>query len=158
GLSASLALRLLIVGSSASPADAAFALFTTVLSSADGISSFGGDDDGWRGDDDIGASGSADTVAITAACGRATVPGIKEKSSASDEEIHGTCSLPEARVTPTRMRLSVSSAINSGTRISLSSCCTNRLWSVPVSEITEESAAEYITNVPFGAITGASPA
>src|SRR5882724_787173 len=85
-------------------------------------------------------------------------PGMKEKSSASDDEIHGTCSLREARVTPTRVRLSVSSAIRSGTRISFNSSCTNRLWSPPLSEITDDSAAEYITSVPFGAITGASPA
>src|SRR6202158_4134919 len=85
-------------------------------------------------------------------------PGINEKSSAREDEIHGTCSPREARVTPTRVRLSVSSAIRSGTRISLSSSCTNRLWSLPLSEMTDESAAEYITSVPFGAITGASPA
>src|ERR1700675_4934035 len=85
-------------------------------------------------------------------------PGINEKSSASDDEIHGTCSLRDARVTPTRVRFSVSSAIKSGTRISLSSSLTNRLCSPPVSLTTELSAAEYITSVPFGAITGASPA
>src|SRR5260221_10523161 len=85
-------------------------------------------------------------------------PGMKEKSSASDDEIHGTCSLREARVTPTRVRFSVSSAIRSGVRISLSSSRTNRLWSVPLSEMTDDSAAEYITSVPFGAMTGASPA
>src|SRR5260221_9032271 len=85
-------------------------------------------------------------------------PGMKEKSSASDDEIHGTCSLREARVTPTRVRFSVSSAIRSGTRISLSNSCTNRLWSPPLSLITEDNAAEYITSVPFGAITGARPA
>ena len=83
---------------------------------------------------------------------------MKEKSSASDDEIHGTCSLREARVTPTRVRFSVSSAIRSGVRISLSSSRTNRLWSLPLSEITDDSAAEYITSVPFGAITGARPA
>src|SRR4051812_45870502 len=85
-------------------------------------------------------------------------PGMKEKSSASDEEIHGTCSLREARVTPTRVRFSVSSAVRSGTRISLRSSCTNRLRSRPVSDTTDDSAAEYMTNVPLGAITGASPA
>src|ERR1700727_3192638 len=85
-------------------------------------------------------------------------PGMNEKSSASDEEIQGTCSLREARVTPTRVRLSVSSAIRSGTRICLSNSCTNRLWSLPLSLMTELSAAEYITSVPFGAITGARPA
>src|SRR5579863_5016297 len=53
------------------------------------------------------------------AIGRA--PGMNEKSSASEDEIQGTCSLREARVTPTRVRFSVSSAIRSGTRISLSS-------------------------------------
>src|SRR3954471_11813901 len=85
-------------------------------------------------------------------------PGMKEKSSASDDEIHGTCSLREARVTPTRVRFSVSSAVRSGTRISLRSSCTNRLRSRPVSDTTDDSAAEYMTNVPLGAITGASPA
>ena len=85
-------------------------------------------------------------------------PGMKEKSSASEDEIHGTCSWREARVTPTRVRLSVSSAIRSGVRISLSNSCTNRLRSLPLSETTDESAAEYITSVPFGAITGARPA
>src|ERR1700721_4374431 len=83
---------------------------------------------------------------------------MNEKPSASGDEIHGACSLREARVTPTRVRFSVSSAIRSGTRISLSNSCTNRLWSLPLSEITEDSAAEYITSVPFGAITGARPA
>src|SRR5690349_5559870 len=86
------------------------------------------------------------------------LPGMKEKSSASDDEIHGTCSWREARVTPTRVRFSVSSAIKSGVRISFSSSFTNRLRSLPLSETTDESAAEYITSVPFGAITGARPA
>src|SRR5439155_2905203 len=91
--------------------------------------------------------------------GRAPLaPGINEESSAREDEIHGTCSLRDARVTPTRVRLSVSSAIRSGTRISFNSSCTNRLWSPPLSEMTDDSAAEYITSVPFGAITGASPA
>ena len=85
-------------------------------------------------------------------------PGMNEKSSASDDEIHGTCSLRDARVTPTRVRLRVSSAIRSGTRISLSNSRTNRLWSPPLSPTTELSAAEYITSVPFGAMTGARPA
>src|SRR3954453_3620300 len=85
-------------------------------------------------------------------------PGMKEKSSASEDEIHGTCSCREARVTPTRVRFSVSSAIRSGTRISLSNSPTNRLCSPPLSLTTELSAAEYITRVPLGAITGASPA
>src|SRR6185369_15874772 len=91
--------------------------------------------------------------------GRGPEPlGMKEKSSASDDEIHGTCSWREARVTPTRVRFSVSSAIKSGVRISFSSSFTNRLRSLPLSETTEESAAEYIASVPFGAITGARPA
>src|ERR1700712_2227404 len=85
-------------------------------------------------------------------------PGEKEKSSANEEEIHGTCSPRDARVTPSRVRLSVSSASNSGTRISLSNSLTNRLCSMPVSPTTELRAAEYITSVPFGAITGARPA
>src|SRR6202007_1613428 len=85
-------------------------------------------------------------------------PGTKEKSSDSEEEIQGICSCPEARRTPRRVWFSVSSAIRSGTRISLSSSCANRLWSPPLSEITDDSAAEYITSVPLGATTGASPA
>src|SRR3954468_8427344 len=85
-------------------------------------------------------------------------PGMNEKSSASDEDIHGTCSPREARVTPILVRFSVSSAIRSGTRISLRSSWTNRLCSPPASETTEASAAEYITSVPFGAMTGVSPA
>src|SRR6202158_1212870 len=83
---------------------------------------------------------------------------MNEKSSAREDEIQGTCSLRDARVTPTRVRLSVSSAIRSGTRISLSNSCTNRLRSLPLSETTEESATEYITRLRSGAITGASPA
>ena len=61
-------------------------------------------------------------------------------------------------MTPTRVRFRVSSAIRSGTRISLSNSFTNRLRSLPLSLTTEESAAEYITSVPFGAMTGARPA
>src|SRR5581483_4068502 len=60
-------------------------------------------------------------------------PVTNEKSSDSEEEIQGICSWREARVTPTRVLFSVSSAIRSGTRISLSSSCTNRLWSPPLS-------------------------
>src|SRR5258707_8313455 len=90
--------------------------------------------------------------------GRGPVPpGRNEKSSASDDEIHGTCSLREARVTATRVRFRVSSAVRSAVRISFSNSPTNRLWSPPVSLITELSAAEYITSVPLGAITGARP-
>src|SRR5450631_4791259 len=96
--------------------------------------------------------------AATGPGGFGLAPGINEKSSAKEDEIHGTCSWREARVTPTRVRLSVSSAIRSGTRISLSNSCTNRLWSPPLSEMTELSDAEYITSDPFGAITGARPA
>src|SRR3954453_23812209 len=108
-----------------------------------------------------GTGGVAGAVAIGVdePDGRRPEPlGMKEKSSASDDEIHGTCSWREARVTPTRVRFSVSSAIKSGVRISFSSSFTNRLRSLPLSETTDESAAEYITSVPFGAITGARPA
>src|SRR5579864_1408192 len=84
-------------------------------------------------------------------------PGMKEKSSASEDDSQGTCSRFEARVTPSLVRFSVSSAERSGTRISFNSSCTKRLWSPPLSEITELNAAEYITSVPFGATTGASP-
>src|SRR4051812_1800945 len=72
-----------------------------------------------------GAGGGLAMATCVVVCGRA--PGINEKSSASDDEIHGTCSLRDARVTPTRVRFRVSSAIRSGTRISFSSSCTNRL-------------------------------
>src|SRR4051794_30134109 len=108
-----------------------------------------------------GTGGVAGAVAtgVDEPVGRGPEPlGMKEKSSASDDEIHGTCSWREARVTPTRVRFSVSSAIKSGVRISFSSSFTNRLRSLPLSETTDESAAEYITRVPFGAITGARPA
>src|SRR5215207_1064850 len=118
--------------------------------------------DGGGGDGAGGAGGVAGAVATGpdgGLAGRGPEPlGMKEKSSASDDEIHGTCSWREARVTPTRVRFSVSSAIKSGVRISFSSSFTNRLRSLPLSETTEESAAEYITSVPFGAITGARPA
>src|SRR6267154_1853857 len=73
------------------------------------------------------AAGAVGSVATAGPAGRPLAPGINEKSSANDDEIHGTCSLRDARVTPTRVRLSVSSAIRSGTRISLSNSCTNRL-------------------------------
>src|SRR3954464_7562777 len=108
-----------------------------------------------------GTGGVAGAVAIGVdePDGRGPEPlGMKEKSSASDDEIHGTCSWREARGTPTRVRFSVSSAIKSGVRISFSSSFTNRLRSLPLSETTDDSAAEYITSVPFGAITGARPA
>src|SRR5438067_13822134 len=85
-------------------------------------------------------------------------PGMNEKSSASEEEIHGTCSPREARVTPILVRFSVSSAIRSGTRISFSNSWTNRLCSPPASDTTEATAAEYMTSVAFGAMTGVRPA
>src|ERR1700761_3259457 len=75
-----------------------------------------------------GGGGGATFVTGGATGGRPLeAPGMKEKSSANEEEIHGTCSPREARVTPTRVRFSVSSAIRSGTRISLSNSWTNRL-------------------------------
>src|SRR5438477_4643589 len=144
-----------MVGSSASATAGELSFFTAGLLSAGATATFAGDVC-WPGKAEDGTNGAAagwGRATITGADGRATAPGMKEKSSASEEEIHGTCSLREARVTPTRVRLSVSSAISSRTRISLSSCCTNRLRSLPLSEITEESAAEYITSVPLGAIT-----
>src|SRR5258705_2660541 len=115
--------------------------------------------DGGGGDGAGGVAGAVATGGGGGRAGRGPEPlGMKEKSSASDDEIHGTCSWREARVTPTRVRLRVSSAIKSGVRISFSNSFTNRLRSLPLSETTDESAAEYITNVPFGAITGARPA
>src|SRR3954469_11591017 len=106
-----------------------------------------------------GVVAGAVAIGVDEPDGRGPEPlGMKEKSSASDDEIHGTCSWREARVTPTRVRFSVSAAIKSGVRIDFSSSITNRLRSRPFSETTDESAAEYITSVPFGAITGARPA
>src|ERR1700761_6654377 len=159
-----------MVGSSAHAA--ALWLFGSVVAGAAGTSAGlviggGGGGSSTRGGGGGGGTGAVGWVlAITGlGVGRGggglapgMVPGIKAKSSASEDEIQGTCSLRDARVTPTRVRFSVSSAIRSGTRISFSSSCTNRLWSPPLSETTDDSAAEYITSVPFGAITGASPA
>ena len=72
--------------------------------------------------------GEGDGVIVpTGGVGLPPEPGMNEKSSARDDEIHGCCSRLDARVTPTLVLLSVSSAIWSGTRISLSSSCTNRL-------------------------------
>src|SRR5580692_2634735 len=161
-----------MVGSSAIAEAVWLSLFGSGLAGATGISTGlviggGGGGSSIRAGGGGGGGGATGWVlAITGLDGRGgggglapgTVPGINAKSSANEDEIHGTCSLREARVTPTRVRFSVSSAIRSGTRISFSSSCTNRLWSPPLSETTELSAAEYITSVPFGAITGASPA
>src|SRR6266478_4574192 len=120
---------------------------------------FGGGGNGSTRGGGGGSEGGGSVATGPGAGGRdPPAPWINEKSSAREDEIHGTCSLRDARVTPTRVLLSVSSAIRSGTRISLSNSCTNRLRSRPLSEMTEESAAEYITSVPFGAITGARPA
>src|SRR6478672_4241302 len=104
----------------------------------------GGGDGSARG---CGGGGGGGEGSGSCGCGRFAIgpggraPGMNEKSSASEEEIQGTCSLRDARVTPTRVRFSVSSAIRSGTRISLRSSCTNRLWSPPLSETTDDSAA-----------------
>src|SRR3954465_6436866 len=150
-----------MVGSSARAIGGELSFFMAGLSPpAGGTSAFAGADGCGEGDGTVGAAGAAacGNAATAVAAGRAAVTGMKEKSSASEDEIHGTCSLREARVTPTRVRLSASSAIKSGTRISLSSSPTNRLWSLPLSLTTELSAAEYITSVPLGAITGARPA
>src|SRR5690242_1897658 len=97
-----------------------------------GLSAFGsGGDDGGCGSTrgcggGGGGSGSGGWGRLAIGPG-GRAPGINEKSSASDEEIQGTCSLRDARVTPTRVRFKVSSAIRSGTRISFKSSCTNRL-------------------------------
>src|SRR3954467_9406300 len=151
-----------MVGSSASAIAGELSFFMAGLSPlAGGTSAFAGADGCGEGDGTVGAAGGAaawGSAATAVAAGGAAVTGMNEKSSASEDEIHGTCSLREARVTPTRVRLSVSSAIRSGTRISLSNSRTNRLCSPPLSLTTELSAAEYITRVPLGAITGASPA
>src|ERR1700726_1343647 len=172
GLSAILAVRLLMVGSSASATWGAPVLLSAGFS-AGGVT--GTSIGGGAGRDGCGSASAGGGAGGSVATGPGGglggpgggglggrglpgAPGMKEKSSANEDEIHGTCSCRDARVTPTRVRFSVSSAARSGTRISLSSSCTNRLRSPPLSEITEESAAEYITSVPFGAITGASPA
>src|ERR1700722_4680346 len=101
-----------------------------------------------------GGGGGSDAVGP----GGGRTPGMNEKSSASEDESEGTCSPRDARVTPRRVRFSVSSPLRPGTRISFSNSCTNRLWSLPLSPTTAPGAAEYITSVPFGAITGARPA
>src|SRR5258708_36146938 len=146
-------------------------LLSVLLSTgASGLATSGGG--GFRGGGDVSATGGGGLMGGSGGgLGGGSVatgpdvdgrlppaPGMKEKSSASDDEIHGTCSWREARVMPTRVRLSVSSAIRSGKRISFNSSCTNRLWSLPLSESSHDSAADFITSVPFGAITGASPA
>src|SRR5277367_2848750 len=147
-----------MVGSSASADVPSF--LSAGLSAATG-GGLGGSSFAGSGGSLRGSAGGSDGGGGAAASGPGTrglalaTPGMNEKSSAKEDEIHGTCSW---RVTPTRVRLRVSSAIRSGTRISLSNSCTNRLWSLPLSEMTELSAAEYITSVPFGAITGARPA
>src|ERR1700754_680784 len=153
-----------MVGSSARLATVVVASSLTggAVTAAGGGSIFGGGGGGGMlataggaGGGSTRGGGAAAAIRVDAD-GRA--PGINEKSSASDDEIHGTCSLRDARVTPTRVRFKVSSAIRSGARISFSSSLTNRLCAPPVSLTTELSAAEYITSVPFGAIAGARPA
>src|SRR3954468_6968065 len=158
-----------MVGSSARLATARVASSLTggAATGAGGTSTFGGCGGGGiitaaaagvaaGGATGSGGGGGVAMATCVGSCGRA--PGMNEKSSAKDDEIHGTCSLREGRVTPTRVRFRVSSAIRSGTRISFKSSLTNRLCAPPVSLTTELSAAEYITSVPFGAITGARPA
>src|SRR5258706_12214112 len=154
-----------MVGSSASAAAVGPSFLSDGLSgggieTSTGLAGAGskGGNGGCSGAAPAAGAGAAGSVATAGPAGRPLAPGLNEKSSANEDEIHGTCSLRDARVTPTRVRLSVSSAIRSGTRISLSNSCTNRLRSRPLSEMTEESAAEYITRVPLGAITGARPA
>jgi len=129
----------LTVGSSASASAVRLSFFSTGLSAGlstiagIGFSAGGGYEAtgfGGGGGSTRGSGGGSAAGLGSAAIGPgdfAPEPGINEKSSAREDEIHGTCSLREARVTPTRVRLSVSSAIRSGTRISLSSSCTNRL-------------------------------
>src|SRR4249920_2804473 len=163
GLSAILAVRLLMVGSSPSAPCAALGLLSADFSTGGVTGTSIGGGAGRGGSGSAGGGGDGGSVATGPGGGAGGglggrglpgAPGMKEKSSASEDEIHGTCSCRDARVTPTRVRFSVSSAIRSGTRISLSNSRTNRL----LSPTTEESAAEYITRVPFGAMTGASPA
>src|SRR5258708_6825753 len=121
-----------MVGSSASatavdPSSLSAGLSGGGIETSTGLAGAGakrGNGGGAGGGEGAGAGGS---VVTAGPAGRPLAPGINEKSSAKEDEIHGTCSLRDARVTPTRVRLSVSSAIRSGTRISLSSSCTNRL-------------------------------
>src|ERR1700686_733967 len=97
-----------MVGSSASASCGELSFFCTGLSAGGGISTFGGGNGSWRGNGGgwggggagVAGCGSAATAALgveglgVAALGdgRAPVPGMNEKSSASEEEIHGTCS------------------------------------------------------------------
>src|SRR6516165_4062758 len=133
-----------MVGSSANAICVLSTGFSTPGGGGGGSSTCGGGG-GWT----IGEVGGGGGGVIVAIVGRPPVaPGINEKSSAREDDIHGTCSPREARVTPTRVRLSVSSAVRSGTRISFRSSWTKSLCSPPLSEITEDSAAEYITSMP----------
>src|SRR2546423_15058711 len=115
-----------MVGSSASASAGELSFFTAGLLSAGATATCAGDAC-WPGkgedDPDAGAAGWG-RAAITGADGRATAPGMKEKASASEEEIHGTCSLREARGTPKRVRLGGSSANRPGERRSFGSCWT----------------------------------
>src|SRR5712692_7350971 len=79
----------------------------------------------------------------------------KEKSSTNEEENHGTCSPFDARDTATSVRLKTSSTFP-GVRSSLSNSLTNHGRSPSL--VTAPGAAAYMTAVPFGATTGASPA
>src|SRR5580698_4385734 len=123
-----------------------------------GLSTGRGFSGGATGSGGGGGGGGGGSDAIGPGGREPGAPGMNEKSSESDDESEGTCSPRDARVTPVRVLLRASSALRSGTRISLSNSCTNRLWSLPLSPTTEPGVAEYITSVPFGAITGARPA
>src|SRR3954447_27075943 len=110
-----------MVGSSARLATAVVASSLTggAATGAGGTSTFGGCGGGGiitaaaAGVAAGGATGSGGGGVAMATCvgGCGRAPGMNEKSSAKDDEIHGTCSLREARVTPTRVRFRVSSAI-----------------------------------------------
>src|SRR5262249_24021053 len=83
------------------------------------------------------------------------LPGAANVSSVvSDDEIQGICSPLVAFETPIRVRMNASSAAMAGARISLSNSVINRPDSSPV---TFPGAAAYITSVPAGVVTGASP-
>src|SRR6266700_2251640 len=123
----SLAVRLLMVGSSAS-ATAVLPSAGLAGGAAGGMmtsAGLGGAGEGGKGAGGGGGGGAGAATGGGEGAGAGggglegfgpAPPGMKEKSSASEDEIHGTCSWREARVTPRRVRFSVSSAIRSGGR------------------------------------------
>src|SRR3954454_21797708 len=70
---------------------------------------------------------------------------VKVKSTASEEENHGTCSPREALATPALVFAIDRSALMPGTRISLRNSRTKSPCAVAASLITEPRDAEYMT-------------